>query len=212
LDRRTAEKKPASDKELTAYASFLEGIASRKEGQTPASQTFLADAFLAIRRPAQAVTLLEKVIASPDADPSTRTFARILLARAQSLTGKHDAAKSMISELLKENPNSRDVIFEKGQIYEAAKDWPGAIKHWQWFLDRLKRVQPRPVELYQVTDRLSGLYIEWSKTVGADEKKKLLAMAYRLPSYLLETDRSMPAEWRKTLEARVATIKPLSGS
>ena len=212
MDRRTAEKKPASDKELTSYATFLDGIAKREAGQTPATLTFLADAFLAIRRPAQAVSLLEKASASPDADPASRTRARILLARAQSLTGKHDAAKSMISELLKENPNSREVIFEKGQIYETAKDWPGAIKHWQWFLDRLKRVQPRPAELYQVTDRLSGLYIEMSKTAGAEEKKMLLAMAYRLPSYLLETDKAMPAEWRKTLQARVATIKPLMGS
>lgn len=212
MDRRTAEKKPMSEKEISSYATFLDGIASRDSGQTPATQTFLADAFLAIHRPAQAVTLLEKASKSADADANTRTRARMLLARAQSLTGKHDAAKSLISELLKENLNSRDVIFEKGEIYEAAKDWPGAIKHWQWFLDRLKRVQPRPSELYQVTDRLSGLYVEMSKTANGEDKKKLLSMANRLPSYLLETDRNIPAEWKKTLQARVAAIKPLLGN
>ncbi|MBX9653174.1 hypothetical protein K2Y11_06090 [bacterium] len=76
----------------------------------------------------------------------------------------------------------------------------------------MKRVQPRPAELYQVTDRLSGLYVEMSKTANGEEKKKLLAMANRLPSYLLETDRTIPAEWKKTLQARVAAIKPLLGN
>jgi len=212
MDRRAAEKRPMTDKEISAYATFLDGIAARDSGQTPGTLTFLADAFLAIHRPAQAVTLLEKASASPDADANTRTRARMLLARGQSLTGKHDTAKSLISELLKENPNSRDVIFEKGEIYEAAKDWPGAIKHWQWFLDRLKRVQPRPAELYQVTDRLSGLYVEMSKSATGEDKKKLLSMAYRLPSYLLETDKNIPDEWKKRLQSRVTAIKPYLGS
>jgi tetratricopeptide (TPR) repeat protein len=199
---RQRRESGASGASAGGYAAFLESVAARPKGQSPAMRVYLADAFLAIENPQRAAAMLNEVLSSIDADPATKTRARLLLARAESLAGQHAPALERVTALLKENPSAREVVQERGDILERAGDWPQAIKHWLWYLDRLKRIQPRPVETYAVADHLADLHAKWSSALAGAERQKALQAGLRLPAYLLETDRAMPGTWRETLTRR----------
>ncbi|MBY0589349.1 hypothetical protein K2X85_19410 [bacterium] len=183
--------------------ALLDQVNDRQEGLEPKDRLYLADAYLSIGNGPKATALIEPILSS--LPPADQVVGRLLLAKAESAAGKHPQAIASITALLKENVGVKEVILARGEILESAKDFSAAIKHWQWYLDRLKRVQPRPVELYEVTDRICRLALALPRT--NPEAKKLLGSALRLPAYLLETDTNMPADWRSKLTKRVQELQ-----
>jgi hypothetical protein len=196
----SGQGRPSKNKGLQ---SLLDQVSEQGEKLPTRDRLYLADAYLSAGDGAKGLALIEAALAS--ATGAEMVTARLLRARAQSLLGKHGEAVTGITELLKENVGSKEVIVARGEILEAASDSLAAIKHWQWYLDRLKRVQPRPVELYEVADRICRLAL--AARGEPQEVKKQLSAALRLPAFLLETDATMPAAWRTTFGKRMDEIK-----
>jgi outer membrane protein assembly factor BamD (BamD/ComL family) len=198
----------SSSSETKGLSSLLDQLVDRSSDLSPRDKLYLADAYLSAGNPAKGLALIEPLLASLQG--GEKLTARLLQARARSQAGQHQAAVGEITQLLKENVGAKEVIVARGEILESAKDYANAIKHWQWYLDRLKRVQPRPVELYEVTDRICRLAL--SPSFAGPESKKILAGALRLPVYLVETDGAMPAAWKQMMTRRIDEIKRRLGS
>ncbi len=197
-----------SSTQATALASLLDQLVGRSSDLSPRDKLYLADAYLSAGSPAKGLALIEPILG--DLNGGEKVTARLLQAKARSQAGQHQAAVAEITQLLKENVGAKEVIVARGEILESAKDYVSAIKHWQWYLDRLKRAQPRPVELYEVTDRICRLAL--SPSLAGGDSKKMLAGALRLPVYLVETDTGMPASWKQTMTKRIDEIKRRLGT
>jgi tetratricopeptide (TPR) repeat protein len=189
--------------EIKGLETLLDEVSQRQQDLSPREKLYLVDAYLAAGNGAKALALVDPLL--PNLPAAEQVTPRLLRAKALSLTNRHEEALADITQLLRENVGVKEVIVARGEILESAGDGVAAIKHWQWYLDRLKRVEPRPAELYEVTDRICGLAL--SVGVAAPETKKVLAGSLRLPIYLLETDPNMPAEWKNRLSRRVDEIK-----
>jgi outer membrane protein assembly factor BamD (BamD/ComL family) len=213
---RALGRNAEADQMVASFDAFLDRVAGREAGQTVQSLAYLGDTYLEIGRYDKAVALFEKAERHPDAakpeSAPALVRARLLTAKALSRKGDHAQATERITALLRDNVNSRDVILARGEILEAAGDFPNAIKHWQWFVDRLKRVEPRPIELYDATERLSDAYIKASKNLPGEQRKQALRLAYRFPVYLLETDVAMPADWRERFQKKAEEILSMLGT
>lgn len=205
----------AAQKMTASFEAFLDKVASRDAGQTRQSLVYLGEAYLAIGLYDKATDLFQRAISLEGSDdPAAKPAilrARMLIAQAQSLKGDHPAAIKEITALLRESPNSKELILERGRILEAANDYETAVQHWQWFLERLQRVQPRPVELYETTIRLADVCITASKRLTGAKRLQLLKEARHYPVYLLQTDVALPEEWREKFEAKVKEIQDLTG-
>lgn len=195
-----------------SFESFLDRVAGRDAGQTIHSLVYLADNFIELERYAKAVTLLEKVIEHPEApDEENRPSinrARLLLARSQAKLGDFAEARGTIDKLLRENMNAKDVIMERGEILDASGDLAESIKHWKWVVNRMKQGRPRPAEFYEAVDRLIATFL---KVSGPDREKRLREGEY-LASFLLQTDTSLPDEWRPIFEKHARELKGALGS
>lgn len=212
---RSSGQSAQADKMTASFEAFLDTVASRETGQTMASLVYLGDTYLGLGLFDKANALFERAIAWEGAeDPKNKPTiirARMLMAQSSSLKGDHDKAIEVITKLLQEAPNSKELILERGRILEVAGRFDTAVQHWKWFLERLQRISPRPVELYETTERLADICIDASKSLSGAKRLQMLREARHYPAYLLQTDVALPDEWRERFEKKLREIQGLLG-
>lgn len=158
-------------------------LAARRE-VSAAGMVFIGDALMAVGMTDEASRQYEKIIQRADADPEFAKIAQKAVTRVRAhllellrKEGKHKEALEQVNFLLKDHPNSLELLMEKGTILQ---DWAekeparfdDAVAHWVSLRMRLQGIRKKPPEYYDVVYCVAACLMRQAETA----KDKATAM------------------------------------
>jgi tetratricopeptide (TPR) repeat protein len=164
-----------------AYKTFLTTLAGSQSGQTYESLEWAGERLLGLDAYKEAEDVLQRVLKDVAQDPQflnqpdgRKSLLRTRLKLAEALRGQNklDEAGSLVEELVSQNPQYIDPLFEKGMLLEAEAqarrgEWAAALRHWQDLARRVERIRPRPIIYYDVWYHLAWVLFQQKDTVKA---------------------------------------------
>jgi hypothetical protein len=95
-----------------------------------------------------------------------------LAAALRGQKAKLAEARTLVEDLIKENPRYIEPQVEKGMLLEAEAaagkaNWSDALKHWEGLTRQVERVRPRPVLYYEVWYHVAFVLYQQKNTLKA---------------------------------------------
>jgi tetratricopeptide (TPR) repeat protein len=145
-----------------AYKTFLTTLAASKSGQTYESLEWAGESLVTLEAYKEAEDVLQRVLKEFTQDsqflqqPNGRSKllrTRLKMAAAMRGQGKLKEARTLVEELLEQNPRYIEPQFEMGLLLEAEAEarkanWSAALQHWEGLAKKLERLKPRPAFYY----------------------------------------------------------------
>jgi cellulose synthase operon protein C len=164
-----------------AYKTFLTTLAASKTGQTYDSLEWAGESLLTLDAYKEAEEVLQRVLKEFTQDPqflqqangSVRLLrTRLKIATALRGLGKLDQARTLVEELLTQNPRFIEPQFENCLLLEAEAEagkgsWSAALRQWEGLAKNLERMKPRPAFYYDAWYHVALVLSKQKETVKA---------------------------------------------